>query len=158
LTGRGGMVFKLKDGRWDTDLAPYLWAQDTVFTRLTGLIEDRDGRLWVGTPGAGIFVWEAESKWRRLATSGSLAQLDCSALGSDGEAGMWVGTTLGELHQARHRPVRTLHLPAVAERNILNNVCVTRDGSTWVGTDGAGLFRLRGGEVTRYGEEQGLAS
>jgi len=158
LSGRGGTVNKLKEGKWESELSPYLWAQDTVFTRLTRLLEDRNGRLWAGTPGAGVFVWDAESKWWPLATSGAMAQLDCSAFGSDGEDGMWIGTMLGELYLARHRPVKTLHLPSVAEKNILNNVCITRDGAAWVGTDGAGLYRLQDGQFTHYGEEQGLTN
>jgi streptogramin lyase len=71
---------------------------------------------------------------------------------------MWAGTTGGQLLQIRHRPVRTLHLPVAAEKNVLLNACVAHDGGVWVGTDGAGLFRYRNAQFERYAEEQGLPS
>jgi ligand-binding sensor domain-containing protein/signal transduction histidine kinase len=157
LRNRGGRVFKLKDGRWEAELTPYLWPQDTVFARVTALLEDQDGRLWVGTPGAGLFYWEA-GKWQRLAPEGPLAQLDCTCLAVDGEGTVWAGTTGGQLLQVRLRPVRTLHLPVTAEKNVLMNACVTHDGSVWVGTDGAGVFRYRDEQFDNYAEGQGLPS
>jgi ligand-binding sensor domain-containing protein len=157
LTERGGLVFKLKDRHWVAELAPYLWAQDTIFTHLTALLENREGRVWAGTPGAGLFHWDGISKWRELSPNGVLAQLDCSCFFLDGEDALWVGTALGELLQVCNRPVKTLHLPAAAEKNILRNACVARDGSIWVGTDGAGVFRYRQGQFARYAEEQGVA-
>jgi signal transduction histidine kinase/streptogramin lyase len=138
-------------------LTPYLWPQDTVFARVTALLEDQGGHLWAGTPGAGLFYWE-DGKWQRLAPEGPLAQLDCTCLAMDGEGTMWAGTTGGQLLQIRHRPVRTLHLPVAAEKNVLLNACVAHDGGVWVGTDGAGLFRYRNAQFERYAEEQGLPS
>lgn len=157
LRNRGGRVFKLKDGRWEAELTPYLWPQDTIFARVTSMLEDHGGRLWVGTPGAGLFYWEA-GQWQRLAPEGPLAQLDCACLALDGEGTVWAGTTGGQLLQIRRRPVRTLHLPVVAEKNVLLNAFVAHDGSVWVGTDGAGLFRYRDAQFERYAEEQGLPS
>jgi ligand-binding sensor domain-containing protein/signal transduction histidine kinase len=172
---RGGRVLKLKDGKWGPDLVPYPWPQDTVWSRVTALLEDGAGRLWAGTRGAGLFYWEA-GKWRNLAVEGPFAQTDCTCLTADSEGTLWLGTLGGQLLQIRHRPVRTLHVPMVAEKNVLLSACAARDGSIWVATDGNGVVRYRAEEptlgapasadagasgpgaaqFTRYGEEQGL--
>jgi ligand-binding sensor domain-containing protein/signal transduction histidine kinase len=157
LANRGGQVYRLQNRRWKGELTPYLWAQHTIFSRITALLEDHAGRLWTGTAGAGAFYWQEQPKWQKLASQGALAQLDCSCFTPDGEEGLWIGTTGGQLFQIRSRPVSTIHLPASGEKNVLLNACVRRDGSAWVGTDGAGLFRYQNGEFTRYSEEQGLA-
>jgi ligand-binding sensor domain-containing protein len=129
-----------------------------MFARITTLVEDRWGRLWAGTAGAGVFFWDAEARWHKLAPEGVLAQLDCGCIALDGDDALWVGAELGELVQLRRRPVTILHLPAAADKNIVRNACATRDGSIWVGTDGAGVFRYRDGQFTQYGKEQGLAN
>jgi ligand-binding sensor domain-containing protein/signal transduction histidine kinase len=158
LQNRGGQVYRLQHRRWEGELTPYLWAQDTIFSRITALFEDNAGRVWVGTSGAGAFSWQVRPKWQKLASQGLLAQLDCTCLTLDGEEGFWIGTTGGQLFQIRNRPVSTIHLPPSAEKNVLLNACARRDGSVWVGTDGAGLFRYDEGKFLHWPEEQGLTN
>jgi signal transduction histidine kinase/ligand-binding sensor domain-containing protein len=156
---RGGQVFKLKDGRWVMELAPYAWPQDTVSSRIVAMQEDGEGRLWVATYRLGFFFHDATSPWQVAAPQKRLQPLQgsCFALGSEGV--LWAGTRDGELIQFRShaaQPVQTLSLPSVADKNLVLNACAASDGSVWLGTDGAGLFRYRDGSFTCYTEEQGL--
>jgi ligand-binding sensor domain-containing protein/signal transduction histidine kinase len=172
---RGGRVLKLKDGKWGPDLEPYPWPQDTVWSRVTALLEDGTGRLWAGTRGAGLFYWEG-GKWKNLAVEGPFAQTGCTCLTADSEGMLWLGTMGGQLLQIRQRPLQTLHVPTGTDKNMILSACAARDGSIWVATDGNGLFRYRAeepafgvpasarsappgpgtGQFTRYGEQQGL--
>jgi signal transduction histidine kinase/ligand-binding sensor domain-containing protein len=159
LPGRGGRVYKLKGGKWITELNPYLWPQDIVSSAITAMQEDASGRLWVATYELGLFRWETNSSWQILSSERRFAQLQYSCFTVDNEGVLWAGTRDGELLQVRSRgsePVHVLKLPSMAENNLVLNACPTRDGSVWVGTDGVGLFRYRNGEFTHYGEGDGL--
>jgi signal transduction histidine kinase/ligand-binding sensor domain-containing protein len=159
LRNWGAQVFKLKEGRWTTEASPYAWPQDTVFSQVAAMQEDGEGRLWVATHALGFYFREATSSWRVLASERRLTQLQGACFALDSEGALWAGTRDGELVQCRSRaalPVRSLSLPAGAEKNTVLNACAASDGSVWVGTDGAGLFRYRDGGFTRYSEEQGL--
>ena len=145
LQGRGTELFKLNGSGWASHLSPYPWRQDSVFTRTVRLMEDRTGRLWVATVGAGVFVWTEGMGWRPLSNSGQSAIAECSSLAEGNDGVIWVGTTDFLLFQIRNRPVTTLHLPEPAKQNLVLAACARRDGSVWVGTDGQGAYRYRQG-------------
>jgi ligand-binding sensor domain-containing protein/signal transduction histidine kinase len=145
LQGRGTQLFKLNGAGWTNQLSPYPWRQDSVFTRTAHLMEDRAGRLWVATVGAGIFVWTDGMGWRPLSASEQSSIVECSSLAEGKEGVVWVGTTDFLLFQIRSRPVTTLHLPESARQNVVLAAYARRDGSVWVGTDGKGAYCYRQG-------------
>jgi ligand-binding sensor domain-containing protein/signal transduction histidine kinase len=154
LRGRGTQLFKVNDTVWTEQLGPYPWRQDSVFTRTAHLMEDRAGRLWVGTIGAGMFVWSAGTGWQPLANSGHPSLVECSSM-AEGKGGtLWVGTTDFLLFQVRNRPVSVLALPEAARQNVVLTACARRDGSVWVGTDGKGAYSYREGEFHEVGLAQ----
>jgi ligand-binding sensor domain-containing protein/signal transduction histidine kinase len=153
---RGARIRKLKAGRWEPELEPYPWPQDSSRSRVRALYEDREGRLWCGTAGRGVFLRLPDGSWQQLAPEAPLVQLDTLCLAEDEGGVIWIGTRTEGLYQARPRLVRTLHMPDGASESEIVSACVTRDGGVWGGTDGAGLFRWRGNEVRQYGLDQGL--
>lgn len=130
--------------------------------RVNHLLEASDGTVWAATHGGGVArftgagflgvseglpdlrVWRllerrgADGKPRLLAAcEGGVAEL--------GEVGRWAPVDLGA------------PLAGVSANSLL----ATGEGSgeeIWVGTFGAGAFRLRGGRVERFGPSRGLAS
>jgi ligand-binding sensor domain-containing protein/signal transduction histidine kinase len=71
---------------------------------------------------------------------------------------LWVGTRAGLarfdgteffFYDGRNTPA--LGSPSITA------LCADRDGALWIGTDGGGLLRLKGGIFTRYGSATGLA-
>lgn len=153
---RGARILKFKDAKWEPELSPYPWPQGSMRSRTQAIFEDKQGKLWCATAGAGIFFRSRGETWRRLVSVGTLSQADALCLMEDEEGVMWIGTRTAGLHQVRPRPVRTLQLPAEANQNVVLTVCAARDGSIWAGTEGAGIFRWRENELTHYGAEQGL--
>lgn len=155
LSGRGTELFKLNQAGWTNQLAPYPWPQDTVYSRTARVMEDRIGRLWVATIGAGIFVWTEGTGWQPLTAPGQSSLAECSSLAEGKEGTLWAGTTDFLLFQIRSRPVTTLHLPVPANQNIVLAACGQRDGGVMAGTDGNGAYCYRRGSFSEVAFDPG---
>ena len=122
------------------------------------MIEDRSGRIWLGTRWGGVFCSDASGRWQSVRSQGSFSQCVIACLFEDRQGAVWVGTVGEGLHRITRRPVTILTLPPPANESIITASCAARDGSEWVGTDGAGAFRYLQGSFSPYGATEGLAS
>jgi ligand-binding sensor domain-containing protein/signal transduction histidine kinase len=154
----GGRVLKVTDGRLLDQLEPTPWATNSPRSQVTALLEDRDGRLWLGTQWGGVLRSDSAGHWQHPLNEGPLAQCRVTCLLEDRQGAIWVGTIGDGLHRLVRRPVTTLRLPEPAREHLVNTVCAARDGGVWAGTDGAGLFRHHEGRFTHFGAAEGLAS
>jgi ligand-binding sensor domain-containing protein/signal transduction histidine kinase len=152
----GGRVFKVKDGAVQ-ETGPYPWPQNTFHTRPQVLFEDSASRLWIGLATAGVYYREPGDQWRPLVPAASFSQILVNCLAEDDAGNLWVGLN-AQLDQVRPRTIRTLHLPGAASQNVIRMCCARRDGSIWVGTDGAGVFRYQNESWTRFGVDEGLGN
>src|SRR4051794_2788661 len=118
--------------------------------RVTALLPDPDGSLWVGTrAGVSRIVGDRVT---RLALPGGGAEPAVTALALDAEGGLWIGTVADgilRLHAGA--------LTRVTRRDGLGDdrgtaLRVARDGAVWVGSF-AGVDRIAGGAVTRPGAD-----
>jgi signal transduction histidine kinase/ligand-binding sensor domain-containing protein len=118
---------------------------------VTALLQDRDGRLWIGTGGSGL---------QRLAADGlsfehfrhddsdpaSLSDDYVTVLHEDQGGTLWVGTRSGGLNECDRTRVRCRrHVPG--DKDSLTHHYVTSihegsDGRLWIGTAGGGLNLL----------------
>ncbi len=140
---------------------------------VASLCQDADGRLWVGTYGAGLNLHLGGGAFRRFAhdpgDSQSLSHNRPISISAGADGRLWVATDGGGLN--RYHPVteaflRIAHDPAVADSlasNELNALHVDPSGRLWAGTKGNGLDRLErldettGRAVFRnYSRAQGL--
>jgi ligand-binding sensor domain-containing protein/signal transduction histidine kinase len=156
LLDRGGRVFRFVGGQPAEELNPYPWPFDSRRSHINAVLEDRQGRVWVGNSGAGVFCWTRGSGWRRVTAEGSLAQPEVTAFVEDGEGLLWLVSRRAELLRVSERLVTSMRLPPEAEENVINAACARRDGSVWIGTDGAGVFRWWQDSFTRL--TNGLAT
>ncbi|MCX6925630.1 MAG: hypothetical protein NT154_20830, partial [Verrucomicrobia bacterium] len=154
----GGTVRRLYNGQWHGGLEPTPFTPKSLRSQVTALLEDRTGRLWLGTLWGGIFYSDAAGRWQPLRTEGALSQCVITCLFEDRQGAIWVGTVGEGLYRITRRPVTVLPLPAPARENIVTACCAARDGSVWVGTDGAGAFQYRQGGFAPFGREQGLTN
>src|ERR1039458_7509198 len=88
-----------------------------------------------------------------------LPQNSVRAITQTSEGYLWVGTQEG---LARFDGVRFAALgtnaPPELKHGWIGALCAGRDGSLWIGGDGYGLARLKGGKFTRFSEADGLLS
>src|SRR6185295_18317284 len=112
------------------------------------LLEDREGSLWIGTNGAGVSQLRDGAFTVYGAKEGLSRDFAYTAL-EDRDGSVWVGTTAGldRLAGGRFTPVPLPGSPRAAVRSLAQDP----EGALWVGTYGAGVYRLANGEWTRFG-------
>lgn len=117
------------------------------------LLKDRDGVLWVGTAGEGIFHL-ANGRWSRFTRADGLSSDSVFALAEDREGNVWASTSDG-LDRLSDLAVATLTVRQGLSNSEVTSVLAARDGGVWLAAPG-GLNRLIGGRVEKYGPESGL--
>jgi signal transduction histidine kinase/ligand-binding sensor domain-containing protein len=118
-------------------------------------LESRDASVWIATD-------EGLNRWRdgvvtNYRMSDGLCYFSIRALLEDQSGGIWIGTDRGVSHWKDG---------AFAQDPVVQHLSTEKvwaihedsDGGLWFGTRGAGLFRWRGGVLTAFGTDQGLAS
>jgi ligand-binding sensor domain-containing protein/signal transduction histidine kinase len=121
------------------------------------LTEDREGNLWLGTYGGGLVRLQARSARVLDATAGlpnrPVVCMTFTPQGrswiSLGQAGIFTGA--GESFERFQNP------SATGLQNLVTSLCAPPDGSLWVATAGAGLYRILKDTVVHYSTAQGLS-
>ncbi len=147
------------------------------FTRRDGLphdvvrslAEDRAGGIWVGTD-AGLARLHGDTVTGDTGDTGdtvtsidlpALGDLKISALSTDRQGNLWIGTMSGALLRLTLPPAtnadRTIVRYQLSGRRILS-LHQDRAGGLWIGTYGGGLSLLRDGVLSSYSRPDGLTS
>lgn len=117
----------------------YFRSGDTASVRLWSLCEGRNGQLWIGTSGQGLYCF-ADDKLVQVTLRASRLFSDVRALFEDREGNIWLGTYGGGLVRLQSSGVRVLDsnlgLPAGPA------VCLAfgAEGRLWVGFEHGGLY------------------
>jgi signal transduction histidine kinase/ligand-binding sensor domain-containing protein len=118
------------------------------------LLEDRNGRLWIGAGDDFVLCREAD-EWRRYRIPRHLSRPYVSALAEEADGTVWAGSISEGLFEFKAGRLAALD----ARRGLLDNfveaLMVDREGNLWAGT-GAGLSRLRRSQLTVFGQNDGL--
>jgi signal transduction histidine kinase/ligand-binding sensor domain-containing protein len=131
-------------------------ALSLVGPQVNALLRTRDGSCWVACE-RGLLRFKDPPL---MSGPAELTQFtngaNVLALAEDADGGLWVGTREGNLW-------RRWHEKWYAQSNYWQGRAITaivedQDRSMLIGTLGAGVYRLRGDEVARYGRSQGLLS
>ena len=118
---------------------------------------DRDGNLWVGTNGDGLFRFKDRAV-RTFTTADGLPNNVAMTVLTTQDGALWAGFNCGGLVQLTERGFRIYN-----DKDGLLNDCVWSlaedvNHDLWIGTWGGGVFRLHQGKFTQYSKSQGLAS
>lgn len=119
---------------------------------ITDLELDDNGQLWIATDGGGINCYDpAVDQWKHHRHSAKrLGTLNTDAIYDlmfDGYGNLWVGTFNGGINLHRKKPEpfaydrEYIQEQLVGLRSVLA-LAKGPKGSVWMGTDGAGLYRL----------------
>jgi ligand-binding sensor domain-containing protein/signal transduction histidine kinase len=116
---------------------------------ITALAEDREGNIWAGTRGRGIY---------RIAPSGSIAAWTANegladdtihALYADDEGNLWMGMLSGGITRWRKGPLLPLGKPEGFAASFAANVLGDSRGDIWMGSWGNGLWKLHAGDLRK---------
>jgi len=105
------------------------------------VIEDRQGRIWVGTGGRGLLAWE-DGKWKRYLPKDGLGGAFIMALYVDTEGNLWVSTYGGGLSRWRGGQFFNYNTGNGLADNFVTHISEDRNGWLWMGSSKNGVFRV----------------
>jgi diguanylate cyclase (GGDEF)-like protein len=118
------------------------------------ILEDRAGRLWVGTFGGGL-VCRDNGRFVRYGAERGLPEDQVLSLVEDRGGSIWAGTGAGVYRLQHDRFVREPATEPVAHSRV-RALLQDRGGTLWIGSDD-GLYSLREGALRRLGRADGLS-
>ena len=74
----------------------------------------------------------------------------------DHEGDLWVGSGNGGLAIVRHSEIATVNAPDNWQGRTVLSVCIGKNNTLWVGTEGAGIYEFHDGKWEHYNESNGL--
>jgi ligand-binding sensor domain-containing protein/signal transduction histidine kinase len=150
-TSSAGGLLRCEDGK----LVPKtLLPPGQLFLPLA-LLSDRDGGLWIGTLGQGLFHLH-EGRSDQFTHSDGLSSDVVRALLEDHEGNVWAATTNG-LDRFREFPVTTLNKREGLAQDMVTSLFAAASGGIWIGTTG-GVNRADGNSISPFDRRQGAPS
>ena len=135
--------------RWPTTALP-------AHNRISSLVEDRNGRLWIGLDHGGI-AYLQNGQFLRYSSKDGLPADDVKKIFEDREGHIWVGLSESGVVELREGLFETFGVREGLSENMVWTVMEARDGSEWVGTNSKGLNHiLKDGTVRTYTARDGL--
>ena len=155
-------------GAWEQVETDPLHTRERV--RITSLIGDGSGVVWVSTEGGGFFrLVEREvvssttpqyNLIQQSINSGETSYIHAAAVDSAGS--LWLGTVSGVFRSDREIWGREVHPPVSNPANEIHTMLADEEGRLWIGTRGEGIRRKAAGngldDEAFYGVESGLPS
>lgn len=116
-----------------------------------------DGQIWLGTDGNGIMVMNPENgTTKRLldlitVNPGTEVPASVTCIYSDPLKTIWIGGESFGVTGLKQTSI-VYYLP----NSVINKIFISKDGKTYVGSDGQGLFRMDEGRPTSIKSTEGL--
>ncbi|HKQ40152.1 MAG TPA: two-component regulator propeller domain-containing protein, partial [Verrucomicrobiae bacterium] len=144
LIGTRGGLQRFVDGKTEAYPLPGTVGQ----FRLSWLLHDRDGGLWIGTMDRGL-VHVHRGRTDVFTPSDGLSGENVYTLFEDREGNIWVATANG-IDRFRDFAVATFNVKQGLSNAVVSSVLAARDGSVWLSTLG-GLNRLSSEQIKIFG-------
>jgi ligand-binding sensor domain-containing protein/signal transduction histidine kinase len=116
----------------------------------------RDGSLWIGSWGNGLFRWQL-GRLTRYSTADGLASNIVQLLFEDSQGGIWVGSDDRNLSYLRDGTVTRFSASSGISAPRVTSIAETPDGRIWI-VSGNTLSMLEQGQFQTVGESAGLPS
>ncbi|MCE3282853.1 MAG: hypothetical protein K0Q66_1590, partial [Chitinophagaceae bacterium] len=139
----------------------------TINSQITALYEDKFENIWIGTMGNGAFILDpANGKFRKITENKVLQSASVLSITGKNDH-VWLasleGATLARLTEANNDINHPLSIESITTiggigTNYIYNIFVDSKDRTWFATDGKGIAMLDKGQITNYGQAQGLKS
>lgn len=148
IGARGGRLY-----RWQEGQVQELNLRDRFQQRaLRSLLVSRSGDLWIGTDSSDVFYRKRGDEIKSFGLPPGRRFV--RAMAEDLAGNFWAGASDGLL-------VRVTGDALVDETAMSSTVSIrglygAKNGDVWIGYAGAGVGRLRNGQITRFTTEQGL--
>ena len=124
--------------------------------QVRSLYSDRDGNLWAGTNGDGLYRFK-DPAVRMFTTADGLPEDLVMTVIVAHDGSIWTGANCGGITRFDGKRFQTY-----SEKDGLLNSCVwsiaeDQNRDLWIGTYGGGAFHYHDGNFTQYSKSQGMA-
>jgi ligand-binding sensor domain-containing protein/signal transduction histidine kinase len=126
----------------------YFRGNEAASVRIWSLCEGRDGRLWIGTSGRGLFCFD-DNRFQPVILGELRSPYDVRAICEDREGNLWLGTVGGGLVQMRIQPVHSLRLEQGLPAGAATALALDDKGRLHVGLAHGGFFVDEAGRFER---------
>lgn len=135
----------------------YFRSGDTTSLRIWSSCEGRDGQLWIGTSGQGLFSF-ADGRFRPLSLREASLGSDIQSILEDSSGNLWLGTFSSGLVLLQPQRVQTLDISSGLPSQRANCIAASPDGRIWAGFINEGLFLKQNEHFERCKVLDGLDS
>jgi ligand-binding sensor domain-containing protein/signal transduction histidine kinase len=133
----------------------YFRSSESASVRIWSLCEGRDGRIWIGTSGRGLFCFE-DNRFQPVIFGENRWPYDVRAICEDHEGNLWLGTSGGGLVQLRPQSMHVLRVGQGLPNSSPTALALDARGRIYVGLQRGGLFVGESGRFDRVGGSDGL--
>jgi len=148
LIGTSAGLSRLINGR----IEPYSPPGAPKPLKITRMLRDHDGGLWIGTADQGLLHFH-NGKTDTSSQAHGLSGDFVADLFEDREGDVWVVTDNG-LDRFREYAVANVSINQGLSRDVVSSVLASKDGSVWISTSG-GLSNWKDGQVSPFGFHRG---
>ena len=124
--------------------------------RISALLVDREGALWVATAG-GVARVQMDKVETFTSANGLSSNLVVSMF-EDREGSIWIGTEAGGLNQLKSKKFNTFTTREGLPSDLVKTVYQDAQGGIWIGSNGGGLTLFKDGKFTTWTTKDGLSS
>ncbi len=129
-------------------------AKDGIPGEIAHIYEDRQGDLWIGTQGNGLFRWK-DKKLSSYTAKDGLSGHVINSIYEDRQGNLWIGAQDG-LYHWQDGKFTTYTTKDGLSSNIIYSLHEDRQENLWIGTYGGGLCRWSNGKFSSFTTKQGL--
>jgi ligand-binding sensor domain-containing protein/signal transduction histidine kinase len=144
-------------GKWDGQKFAGSKQAPWGFNPLTAMIETRTGVLVAGTQDNGLYIVLQDGEAMHFTRTNGLPSDWIESIFEDREGDLWVGSS-GGLAMLHASCISTVSPPDLWQARPILSVDAARDGSLWVSTEGAGLYRFNNNIWSHYGQDAGIGN
>jgi ligand-binding sensor domain-containing protein/signal transduction histidine kinase len=151
LGARGAGVFHFLGGKFMPVTDPSV---DDLLKDPHCVLVDQSVRIWIGAGDDFVLCREGD-QWHRYRIPRHLTRPYVSALAEESDGTVWAGSVSEGLFQFKGGKLTAFNANSGLADNFVESLLVDRENNLWVGT-GAGLNRLRRGNLSVLGQSEGL--
>lgn len=133
---------------------PHVTEANTIYSadRITGIAEDKEGNLWLGTDGYGICKYDGKS-FTSFTTEHGLADNTVSDLMMDTKGNLWIGTYWGGLSKFDGEKFTNFTKNGEISGVEISAFFEDSNGTIWIGVENNGVYKYDGKAFTHYHQE-----
>lgn len=121
--------------------------------RIYSLLEDREGNLWFGTVGHGLYRYDGKTFTHFTAADG-LADLTILCILQDRDGSLWFGTTAG-LNRYDGKTFTHFTTADGLTHNVVTAIMQDQTGRIWLGAERGNICYYEGGVFKSWAQTQG---